>query len=71
MSPLAIIAWYGLALLGGHWGLIGPYDSREACTSVMEWLDTQGYDTETCSMVETGAEAIRLEVGEMASPPLS
>ena len=51
MSSALIIAWYGCLLLAGQWGLIGPYESREACMSVVEWLETQGFDTETCTVV--------------------
>ena len=64
MLLLAIVAWYGLAFLGGQWTLVGPYAEREACSGVVEWLETQGYETETCSMLSTGSEAILIQVGE-------
>ena len=65
MSSALIIAWYGCLLLAGQWGLIGPYESREACMSVVEWLETQGFDTETCTVVDTGVEALLIQVGEV------
>lgn len=37
MLLLAIVAWYGLAFLGGQWTLVGPYADREACSGVVEW----------------------------------
>lgn len=65
MSPLAIVAWYGVLLMGGEWGLVGPYDSRDECTSIIEWLDSQGYETEACTMIVTDVDAARLQVGEL------
>jgi hypothetical protein len=61
---LAIVAWYGLAFVGGEWTLVGPYAEREACSGVVEWLETQGIETESCTMLGTGVEAILLQIGE-------
>ena len=68
LSPFAIIAWYGVLLIGGQWGLVGPYDNREECTKIMEWLDSRGYETETCTMIDTGVESdlVILEVDDVA-----
>ena len=68
LSPFAIIAWYGVLLIGGQWGLVGPYDNREECTKIMEWLDSRGYETETCMMIDTGGESdlVILEVIDVA-----
>lgn len=30
----------------------------------MEWLQAAGYETETCSMLATGSEAMLIQVGE-------
>lgn len=65
MTLFPIIAWYGVALVAGQWVLIGPYAERGDCTSVVEWLDTQGFETESCTMLSTGAEGILIAVGEM------
>lgn len=67
----AIIAWYGLACLAGQWCLVGPYPERDGCTGVMEWLQADGYETETCSMLSTGSEAILVQVGERPYGPLA
>lgn len=64
MLQLAIVAWYGLACLSGEWTLVGPYAEREACSGVVEWLETQGIETESCTMLGTGVEAILLQIGE-------
>ena len=61
---LAIVAWYGLAFVGGEWVLVGPYAEREACSGVVEWLETQGIETEACTMLGTDVEAILLQIGE-------
>lgn len=61
---LAIVAWYGLAVIGGEWVLVGPYAEREACSGVVEWLETQGIETEACTMLGTDVEAILLQIGE-------
>ena len=66
MLQLAIVAWYGLACLSGEWTLVGPYAEREACSGVMEWLEAAGYETETCSMLATGNEAILIQVGDLS-----
>lgn len=64
MLQLAIVAWYGLAVVGGEWTLVGPYAEREACSGVVEWLETQGIETEACTMLGTDVEAILLQIGE-------
>lgn len=64
MLQLTIVAWYGLAFLGGEWTLVGPYAEREACSGVVEWLETQGIETEACTMLGTDVEAILLQIGE-------
>ena len=64
MTPFAIIAWYGLALLAGQWALIGPYDDKAECTSVVEWLETQGIETESCTMASTDVDAVLIQIGE-------
>ena len=64
MLRLAIVAWYGLAFLGGQWTLVGPYADREACSGVVEWLETQGIETETCTMVTTDVDAVLVQIGE-------
>lgn len=64
MWDLAIIAWYGLVLVAGQWVLVGPYSEREACSGVVEWLETQGYDTEACTMMAAGSESILVQIGE-------
>lgn len=43
---------------------MGPYTDRADCVSVIEWLDTQGYTTETCSMLSTDPDAVLVQVGE-------
>jgi len=58
------VAWYGLLFTDGEWRLVGPYADRADCSSVIEWLDTQGYDTETCTMMSTDPDAILVQVGE-------
>lgn len=67
MHLLAIVAWYGLLYLGGEWQLVGPYDERAECVGVMEWLDTQGYETESCTMISTDNESIPIQIGEYAA----
>lgn len=64
ISPLAIVAWYGLLWWGGQWVLVGPYPERVACDGVVEWLDTQGFETEACTMLTTDVEAILIQIGE-------
>jgi len=44
---------------------VGPYDDRPECTCVMEWLDTQHYETETCTMLSFTDDAILIQVGEV------
>lgn len=44
--------------------LVGPYQERADCTCVIEWLDTQQYETETCTMMSTTQDAILIQVGE-------
>ena len=61
---LAIVAWYGLAVVGGEWVLVGPYADREACSGVVEWLETQGIETEACTMMGTDVEAMLLQIEE-------
>ena len=61
---LAIVAWYGLAFVGGEWTLVGPYAEREACSGVVEWLETQGIETEACTMMGTDVEAMLLQIEE-------
>lgn len=64
MGTLAIIAWYGFLYVAGQWCLVGPYVDRDGCNGVMEWLEVAGYETESCSMLATGSEAILIQVGE-------
>lgn len=64
MGTLAIIAWYGLLCVAGQWVLVGPYSDRDGCAGVMEWLEIAGYETEACTMLTTGSEAILIQVGE-------
>ena len=64
MTPFAIIAWYGLALLAGQWALIGPYDDKAWWSGVVEWLDTQGIETESCTMLGTDVESVLIQIGE-------
>ena len=64
MLLLAIVAWYGLACLSGEWTLVGPYAEREACSGVVEWLETQGIETEACTMLGTDVESVLLQIGE-------
>ncbi len=44
---------------------MGPYAERAECVSVIEWLDTQGYEPETCTMLSTDPDAILVQVGEI------
>lgn len=62
---LAIVAWYGLVLVSGEWVLVGPYTERDDCAGVVEWLETQGYETEACTMMGTGVDAILVQRGEL------
>ena len=64
MLRLAIVAWYGLACLSGEWTLVGPYAEREACIGVVEWLETQGIETESCAMASTDVDAVLIQIGE-------
>ena len=44
---------------------MGPYAERAECVSVIEWLDTQGYETETCTMMSIDPDAVLVQVGEI------
>ena len=49
---------------GGQWTLVGPYADREACSGVVQWLETQGIETESCTMASTDVDAVLIQIGE-------
>lgn len=67
MPSVAIVAWYGVCLIGGQYELIGPYDDRDECASTIAWLDRKGFETETCTMVNTDVESILIRIKETGS----
>ena len=59
-----LIAWYlSIMVLWQSNPLIaGPYTVEE-CHAVSEWLERRGYETDGCSIMSVGQEAIVLQVG--------
>lgn len=45
--------------------VIGPYRSWGQCSEVREWLDRQGYDTDSCGYMVYPQESLRIEIVDM------
>lgn len=59
-----IIGWFLIIFIGNEWpSMYGPYEEKEECEAVIEFLDRRGYEpTSFCTILPLPQETIILVI---------